>query len=99
LTALAIINGIAIVVLVLVTAYYAWQTHEMAGEMKQARLLSLAPYVRLDIRMLAPGYGVPVARNVGTGPAIDCDLHLHFRRSRPHDRPPAMVGPGHGARG
>lgn len=78
MTALAIINGIAIVVLVAVTAYYAWQTHEMADEMKQARLLSLAPNVRLDVRMLSAVYGVPVARNVGTGPALDCDLHLHF---------------------
>jgi hypothetical protein len=28
--------------------------------------------------MLSPVYGVPVARNVGTGPALGCDLHLHF---------------------
>ena len=33
---------VAIVVLVLVTAYYAWQTRQMAIEMRQARLLQPA---------------------------------------------------------
>ena len=99
MTALAVINGIAIVVLVLVTAYYAWQTHEMAGEMRRARLLSLLPRLVLDVEMIGPTYGVIVVRNVGTGPALEADLTIVFassesgdaerRRWRPH-----VIAPG-----
>jgi hypothetical protein len=81
-TALAVINGVAIVVLVLVTAYYAWQTHEMAQEMRHARLLSLLPKLVLDVEMVGPTYGLIVVRNVGAGPALDVDLHLLFGDTR-----------------
>lgn len=81
MTALAIINGVAIVVLVLVTAYYAWQTREMAKEMRSARLLSLLPKLVLDVKMIGPTFGDVVVRNVGPGAAIDADLTLTFEGS------------------
>jgi hypothetical protein len=81
MTVLAIINGVAIVVLVLVTAYYAWQTREMAKEMRSARLLSLLPKLVLDVKMIGPTFGDVVVRNVGPGAAIDADLTLTFEGS------------------
>jgi hypothetical protein len=86
LTALAIINGAAIVVLVLVTTYYAWQTRQMANEMRSARLLSLLPKLALDIKMIGPTYGDVVVRNVGPGTAIDADLTLTFEGSEAAER-------------
>lgn len=85
-TGLAIINGVAIVVLVLVTGYYAWQTRTMAREMRSARLLSLLPKLVLDIKMIDPAFGVVVVRNVGAGPAIDADLTLTFEGSEAAER-------------
>jgi hypothetical protein len=76
--ALAVINAVAIGVLVVVTAYYAWQTHKMAREMRQARLLSLLPKLVLDIEMVGPRHGNIVVQNVGPGPAIDADLVIVF---------------------
>ena len=81
MTALAIINGVAIVVLVLVTGYYAWQAKRTADEMRSARLLSLLPKLVLDIEMIGPTYGDVVVRNVGPGAAIDADLTLIFEGS------------------
>jgi hypothetical protein len=81
LTTLAIINGVAIVVLVLVTVYYAWQTRQMVKEMRSARLLSLLPKLVLDIKMVGPTFGDVVVRNVGLGAAIDADLTLTFEGS------------------
>jgi len=77
-TALAVINGVAIVVLVFVTGYYAWQAREMAREMRQARLLSLLPKLVLDVEMVGPAYGNIVVHNVGVGPALDADLAIVF---------------------
>jgi hypothetical protein len=85
-TTLAVINGIAIVVLVGVTGYYAWQTREMAKEMRSARLLSLLPKLVLDIGMIGPTYGDIVVRNVGSGPALDADLTLVFEGSEAAER-------------
>jgi hypothetical protein len=81
LSALAIINGAAIIVLVLVTAYYAAQTKQMVKEMRSARLLSLLPKLVLDIKMIGPTYGDVVVRNVGPGAAIDADLTITFAES------------------
>jgi hypothetical protein len=86
MTALAIINGVAIVVLVLVTAYYAWQTREMAKEMRSARLLSMLPKLVLDVKMIGPTFGDVVVRNVGPGAAIDADLTLTFEGSESAER-------------
>jgi hypothetical protein len=85
-TALAIINGAAIVVLVLVTTYYAWQTRQMVGEMRSARLLSLLPKLALDIEMIGPTFGDVVVRNVGPGAAVEADLVLTFEAASPGDK-------------
>jgi hypothetical protein len=86
MTALAIVNGIAVVVLVVVTSYYAWQTKQMAIEMRRARLLSLLPKLVLDIAMPGPTFGLVVVRNVGTGPALEADLRLGFEGTTEAER-------------
>jgi hypothetical protein len=74
--ALAIVNGAAVLALVVVTGYYAWQTREMAKEMRRARVLSLLPKLVLDVKMVGPTFGLIVVRNVGAGPALNADLTL-----------------------
>jgi hypothetical protein len=76
---------VAIVVLVLVTTYYAWQTRQMAIEMRAARLLSLFPKLVLDVEMIGPTYGDVVVRNVGPGAAVDADLTLTFEAGNAGD--------------
>ena len=85
-TSLAIINGIAIVVLVGITGYYALQTKRMAEEMRAARLLNLLPKLVLDVEMIGPAFGDVVVRNVGPGAAVDVDLTLMFEGSEPEER-------------
>ena len=86
MVALAIINGVAIVLLVLVTTYYAWHTRQMAQEMRAARLLSLLPKLVLDVEMIGPTFGDVVVRNVGPGAAVDADLTIIFESSDPAER-------------
>jgi hypothetical protein len=84
--ALAIVNGAAVLALVGVTAWYAWQTREMAKEMQRARMLSLMPKLVLDVRMVAPGFGLIIVRNVGAGPALDADLTLTLEEGEDEHR-------------
>jgi hypothetical protein len=83
LDALAIVNGVAVLALVGVTAWYAWQTREMVREMRRARVLSLLPKLVLDVKMVGPTFGVIVVRNVGTGPALDAELTLVLEGDAP----------------
>ncbi len=80
----AVDSGWAIVlltaVLVIVTAYYAWQNRQMVLEMRRSRELSVAPHLVISIFMLGPTYGVPRLVNSGQGPALDVNVTLGFHR-------------------
>ena len=78
MVALAVVNAIAIVVLVAVTIYYALQTRAMAIEMRSTRLLNVAPRLALGIAMPAPTFGQLTVTNVGAGAALDVDVELIF---------------------
>lgn len=65
-TALVIAN----VVLVLITAWYAWQTHQTVVEMRESRRAVVRPHVRLDLRTIG-GSAIAKVENVGSGPALD----------------------------
>lgn len=74
---LAVLTG----ALVLLTAYYAWQTRSMVLEMRNARQLSLRPKIALDVELLGPKFGVIVVANVGAGAALDSRLTLVFHNA------------------
>ncbi len=100
-TPLAIVNGVAVVVLVVVTAYYAWQSRQMVAEMRFARRLSLLPRLVLDVSMVGPTYGDVAVRNIGSGPALDADLTLVFEPGASGNRDERrwlahVVAPGEG---
>ena len=65
-------------ILVLVTAYYAWQNRKMAQEIAAARKVAVLPKLALDWTMVSPVLGFPTAKNVGPGPALDVDISVHF---------------------
>ncbi len=64
---LAILTG----VLVLITAYYAWQTRQTVDELKRARGVAVLPKLAISIRTLSAGIGWIRITNVGPGPALD----------------------------
>lgn len=65
-TALVVAN----VVLVLITAWYAWQTHQTVVEMREARRAVVRPRVCLSLRTKG-GHAIVRIENVGSGPALD----------------------------
>lgn len=65
-------------VLVLVTAYYAWQNRQMVKEMAAARSVSVMPKLAIEWTMATPTLGIPTVKNVGPGPALDVDLAVRF---------------------
>jgi hypothetical protein len=67
-------------VLVGVTAYYAWQNHQMVREMRRSRELSIAPKLTISIFMLGPTYGLARLVNAGQGPALQVEVTLAFHR-------------------
>jgi hypothetical protein len=62
--------------LVLVTGYYAWETHRMVGEMRKARGAQLLPKLTVGVKSVAGGYGFWRVLNAGPGPAIEVDLQI-----------------------
>jgi len=65
-------------VLVLVTAYYAWQNQRMVGEMRRSRELSVLPKLAVDLRLQGPTFAQVQVLNVGPGPALAVDLRIAF---------------------
>jgi hypothetical protein len=65
-------------VLVLVTAYYAWQNRRMVREMTATRKVAVLPKLALEWTMASPVLGFPTVKNVGPGPALDVDISVHF---------------------
>lgn len=58
------------IVLVLITAWYAWQTHQTVVEMRESRRAVVRPHLRLDLRTIG-GSAIAKVENVGSGPALD----------------------------
>jgi hypothetical protein len=63
-------------VLVLVTGYYAWETHRIVEEMRRARSAQLLPKLVPTIKGLGGGGGLWRIVNVGPGPALDVDVQM-----------------------
>lgn len=65
--------------LVLITAYYAWQTHQTVKEMRAARAAAETPHLALTVennRAGDPGAPVFGIKNLGPGPAVHVALEL-----------------------
>jgi len=58
------------VVLVLITAWYAWQTKQTVAEMRESRRAVVRPHVCLDLRTIGRD-ALARVENVGSGPALD----------------------------
>ena len=76
---------VAAFILVLVTAWYAWQTKCMVNEMKEGRVKSVMPIVNCDVELdfkkttdIYGKFNNIVVRNVGNSPAIDTIMELRL---------------------
>jgi hypothetical protein len=72
------ILAILTLVLVAVTAYYAWQTRRTVVEMRKARASAVLPRVMITIKALGAQIGWPQITNVGVGPAIDVRARMTY---------------------
>jgi hypothetical protein len=71
-------------VLVLITAYNAWQTHRMVREMRDSRVAAHRPRIIPVIEYDEAKRGFIWIENLGPGAALDIDVTLTFEpRSRP----------------
>lgn len=70
-------------VLVVVTAYYAWQTQRTVQEMRRARSAAVLPRLAVSVKALGAGVGWPEVANIGPGPAIDAEVRLSFQPAGP----------------
>jgi len=70
-------------VLVGITAYYAWQNRQMVQEMRATRSLQVLPKLALQWHGVGPTVSFIRIVNVGPGPALNVDLKLRFV---PHDQ-------------
>jgi hypothetical protein len=75
----AVINAVAIVVLVAVNVYYAVQNGRVLEEMRSTRLLNVRPRLALGIHMPGPTTGFVTVTNVGSGAALDVDVNLELQ--------------------
>ncbi len=73
---------IATIILVIITAYYAWQTQRMVKEMERGRKLASMPMLSCEfVYEEAFGEGAPpylkaIVRNGGNAPAIEATLKI-----------------------
>jgi hypothetical protein len=65
-------------VLIAVTAYYAFQNRRMVKEMERTRELSLLPRLALEFHRLASATVTLAIRNVGPGAALDIDVRMVY---------------------
>lgn len=75
---MSVVVGVATVVLVMVTGYYAWQNRRMAIEMEQSRRLSVRPHRALQLAYISPTVAAVRLTNIGNGPAVDVDGTLRM---------------------
>jgi hypothetical protein len=91
------INLLLVFVLVCITGYYAWQTRQMAIEMKSARQYEFTPFLKVIPARLTLGDSLDIRlTNIGFGPAknirgkimlqpADKDLEFAFPYLSPKD--------------
>jgi prepilin signal peptidase PulO-like enzyme (type II secretory pathway) len=65
-------------VLVVINAYYAWQTRQTIREMEKARKAEFIPHVRVELSWLGPVFLVLKATNFGKGPATNVKAEITF---------------------
>jgi predicted DNA-binding protein YlxM (UPF0122 family) len=65
-------------VLVIITAYYAWQNRKMAAEMAATRKIAVLPKLAIDWTMVSPTVALPTITNVGPGPALDVAVAIEY---------------------
>ena len=70
-------------VLIAVTAYYAFQNRRMVKEMEQTRELSLLPRLSLEFHRLGPATVTLAICNVGPGAALDIDVRMVYEPVEP----------------
>lgn len=64
--------------LVIITAYYAYQTRVMVGEMREARLAALRPRLVPVVEYDSVRRGTVYVENIGAGPALNVEIVLTF---------------------
>ena len=77
----SIVQGAATVVLVLITAYYAYQNRLMAKAMATSHEDQVRPRLVPNLRVEGPVMGYLQVVNVGTGPARGVDIRLRLEPS------------------
>lgn len=70
-------------VLVWVTGWYAWQTQQMARELRAARGVQVVPKLVPSIKRIGGGHLLPRISNAGVGPALDIGVKLAFEPGGP----------------
>jgi hypothetical protein len=89
LLAVQIINAILVLILVVVTAFYAWRTHAMAKEMQEARKAQMLPHIEAKLAILRdrdPLQYILIISNVGPGPAKNPSIKFWTEPSGGSDR-------------
>ena len=69
--------------LVLITAYYAWQTNRTVEELRKARSANIVPRITLSFDYLGPKLAFLVIANNGIGPAIDVRAEIRYEPGGP----------------
>jgi len=78
--------GVLTAALVLVTAYYAYQTRETVKELRGARAASIMPKPLMNFDYVGGGFFFVVLANAGTGPALKVDLTMSYEPEGPRIR-------------
>ena len=78
--------GVLTAALVLVTAYYAYQTRETVKELRGARAASIMPKLAMNLDYVGGAVFFVVLGNTGTGPALEVDLTMSYEPEGPRIR-------------
>lgn len=70
-------------VLIIITGFYAWETHRIVNEMRASRKLTILPKLALDFHMVGPTYAIVQVKNEGQGAALDVAFDLTFEGKSP----------------
>ena len=75
----ATVQAVSTVVLVMVTAYYAWQTRTTNRRMAQANKLSVMPAIVMEKEFVGANQPNPwsaIIKNIGNGPAVNLKIEV-----------------------